>query len=49
MRYIVLIEITESEIQPEDTQEETPSVDRQTSKIVQIFSTHLDRILDPFL
>ena len=49
MHHIVLIEILEPETQPEETQEETPSVDRQTSKIVQIFSTHLDRILDPFL
>lgn len=49
MQCNVLTEILEREIQSDDTQEEISCVDKQTNKIVQIFVTELDRILDPFL
>jgi hypothetical protein len=49
MQCNVLTEILEQEIQSDDTPEEMSRVDKQTNKIVQIFVTELDRILDPFL
>jgi len=49
MQCNVLTDILERKIQSDDTQEEMSSVDKQTNKIVRIFVTELDRILDPFL